>query len=134
MSKKAYEATTQGVKVSVRPFYLDDESDPEEGRYFWAYQVKIENVGSETLQLKSRYWCITDSVGRVEEVRGEGVIGEQPVIEPGFVFEYTSGAPLGTASGFMSGHYCMHKNDGTSFEVEIPAFSLDSPYDSHTLN
>ena len=134
MTDEAYEATTQGVKVSVQPFYLEDESDPEEGRYFWAYQVRIENTSEESLQLKTRYWRITDSAGRPEEVRGEGVVGEQPIIEPGFVFEYTSGAPLGTASGFMAGHYRMHKNDGSSFEVEIPAFSLDSPYDSHMLN
>ncbi len=134
ISEDSYEAITQGVRVSVQPIYLEDESDPEDGRYFWAYQVQIENLSAEPLQLKSRYWRITDSLGHTEEVQGEGVVGEQPVIEPGFVFEYTSGAPLNTASGFMGGHYSMHKNDGTSFEVEIPAFSLDSPYDSHTLN
>ncbi|HEC00601.1 MAG TPA: Co2+/Mg2+ efflux protein ApaG [Sphingomonadales bacterium] len=130
----AYEATTEGVRISVQPFYLEDESNPEEGRYFWAYQVQIENVGVETLQLKSRYWRITDSTGRIEEVRGEGVVGEQPVIEPGFAFEYTSGAPLSTTSGFMTGHYKMYKKDGSSFEAEIPAFSLDSPHESPTLN
>ncbi|MCK5425842.1 MAG: Co2+/Mg2+ efflux protein ApaG [Emcibacter sp.] len=134
LSEEAYEATTQGVRVSVQPIYLEDESEPEESRYFWAYQIQIENLSAEPLQLKSRYWRITDSQGRTEEVQGEGVVGEQPVIEPGYVFEYTSGAPLTTASGFMAGHYKMHKNDGSSFEVEIPAFSLDSPYDSHTLN
>jgi len=134
MSEEAYEAITHDVRVSVQPFYLEDESDPEEGRYFWAYQVQIENLSKDVLQLKSRRWRITDSQGRTEEVRGEGVIGEQPVIEPGFVFEYTSGAPLRTSSGFMTGHYRMYKNDGSSFEVEIPAFSLDSPYGSHTLN
>ncbi|PCI49302.1 MAG: Co2+/Mg2+ efflux protein ApaG [Alphaproteobacteria bacterium] len=134
MNKDVYEATTQGVRISVHPIYLEEESDPEESRYFWAYQVQIENLSAEPLQLKSRYWRIIDSQGRTEEVQGEGVVGEQPVIEPGYVFEYTSGAPLGTASGFMSGHYRMHKDDGSSFEVEIPAFSLDSPYDSHSLN
>ncbi len=134
MSDDAYEATTHGVKVSVQPFYLEEESDPEEGHYFWAYQVKIENLSKEKLQLKSRRWRITDSMGRTEEVQGEGVIGEQPVIEPGYIFEYTSGAPLGTSSGFMAGHYRMYKDDGSSFDVEIPAFSLDSPYGSHTLN
>lgn len=132
--EKAYEAITQGVRVSVQPIYLEDESDPDESRYFWAYQVQIENLSAEPLQLKSRYWRITNAVGRTEEVQGEGVVGEQPVIEPGYVFEYTSGAPLSTASGFMAGHYNMHKNDGSSFKVEIPAFSLDSPCDSHTLN
>lgn len=134
MSKETYEATTQGVRVSVQPIYLEEQSDPDEGRYFWAYQVQIENLSSEPLQLKSRYWRITDSLGRTEEVQGEGVVGEQPIIEPGYVFEYTSGAPLSTASGFMAGHYRMHKKDGTSFDVEIPAFSLDSPHDSHRLN
>ncbi len=134
ISADTYEATTKGVKVSVQPFYLEDESDPDEGRYFWAYQVQIENLGVEMVQLKSRYWRITDSLGRTEEVHGEGVVGEQPIIKPGFVFEYTSGAPLATASGFMRGTYKMHKNDGTSFDVEIPAFSLDSPYDSHRVN
>jgi ApaG protein len=134
MSEEAYEAITQGVRVSVQPIYLEEESEPDENRYFWAYQVQIENLSAEPLQLKSRYWRITDSRGRTEEVQGEGVVGEQPVIEPGYVFEYTSGAPLSTASGFMMGTYRMHKNDGSSFEVEIPAFSLDSPYDSHTVN
>ncbi len=134
MSDDTYEATTHGVKVSVQPFYLEEESDPEEGRYFWAYQVKIENLSQEKLQLKSRRWQITDSMGRTENIQGEGVIGEQPVIEPGYIFEYTSGAPLSTSSGFMAGHYRMYKDDGSSFDVEIPAFSLDSPYGSHTLN
>ncbi len=134
MSDDTYEATTRGVKVSVQPFYLEEESDPEEGRYFWAYQVKIENLSKEKLQLKSRRWQITDSMGRTENIQGEGVIGEQPVIEPGYIFEYTSGAPLSTSSGFMAGHYRMYKDDGSSFDVEIPAFSLDSPYGSHTLN
>ncbi len=134
MTEKAYEATTHGVRVSVQPFYLEDESEPDEGHFFWAYQVQIENLGTETVQLRSRMWRITDSMGRTEEVQGEGVIGEQPVIEPGYIFEYTSGAPLGTSSGFMTGQYRMYKNDGSSFDVEIPAFSLDSPYSSHTLN
>ncbi len=134
MGKDAYEATTQGIRVSVQPFYLEDESEPEKGHYFWAYQVQIENQRPDTVQLKSRYWRITDSLGRTEEVHGEGVVGEQPIIEPGHAFEYTSGAPLATASGFMAGYYKIYKDDGSSFEVEIPAFSLDSPYDSHTLN
>lgn len=133
-SKGTYKATTRNVRVMVQPFYLDEESDPDDGHYFWAYQVKIENLGQETVQLKRRYWCITDALGRIEEVHGEGVVGEQPVIEPGFIFEYTSGAPLATPSGFMMGTYEMHKNDGSSFNVEIPAFSLDSPYDPHTVN
>ncbi len=134
ISEDAYEAISNGVKVTVQPIYLEDESTPDENRYFWAYQIQIENMGAETIQLKSRYWRITDSSGRTEEVHGEGVVGEQPMIDPGFIFEYTSGAPLGTSSGFMSGHYNMCNNDGVLFEVEIPPFSLDSPYGSHTVN
>jgi len=134
MSDDPYEATTHDVRVSVQAYYLEDESDPEASRFFWAYQVKIENLSKESLQLKSRSWRITDSMGRTEEVQGEGVVGEQPMIEPGYIFEYTSGAPLNTPSGFMVGQYKMYKNDGSSFDVEIPAFSLDSPYGSHTLN
>ncbi len=131
---KAYQATTEDIRVSVQPFYLEDESDPEEGHFFWAYQVQIENLGVDPVRLKSRYWRITDSHGHTEEVRGEGVVGEQPLIEPGYAFEYTSGAPLGTASGFMKGSYRMRRHDGTSFEVEIPHFSLDSPHGSSMVN
>jgi len=134
ISAKAYQATTEDIRVSVQPFYLEDESDPEEGHYFWAYQVQIENLGVDPVRLKSRYWRITDSHGHTEEVRGEGVVGEQPLIEPGYAFEYTSGAPLGTSSGFMKGSYRMRRHDGTSFEVEIPHFSLDSPHGSSMVN
>ncbi|MCF8475258.1 MAG: Co2+/Mg2+ efflux protein ApaG [Emcibacter sp.] len=134
MGKDAYEATTNGVRVSVQPFYLEEESDHEEGRYFWAYQVQIENLNLDSIQLKSRYWRIIDSFGRVEEVFGDGVVGEQPIIKKGYIFEYTSGVPLTTTSGFMGGHYKMHKIDGTVFEALIPTFSLDSPYGSHMLN
>lgn len=134
ISAKSYQATTEGVRVSVQPFYLEDESEPDEGHYFWAYQVQIENLGPEPVLLKSRYWRITDALGHTEEVRGDGVVGEQPVIDPGYAFEYTSGAPLGTASGFMAGSYRMYRNDGSSFDVEIPHFSLDSPHGSHTVN
>lgn len=134
MDDKGYEATTRGIRVSVKPFYLEGESAPDEGHYFWAYQIQIENRSADSIQLKSRHWRITDSLGRTEEVKGEGVVGEQPVIEPGYAFEYTSGAPLGTASGFMAGSYRMHKADGSSFDVEIPAFSLDSPHDSPLVN
>jgi len=134
ISAKAYQATTEDIRVSVQPFYLEDESDPEEGHYFWAYQVQIENLGVDPVRLKSRYWRITDSHGHTEEVRGEGVVGEQPLIEPGYAFEYTSGAPLATSSGFMKGSYRMRRHDGTSFEVEIPHFSLDSPHGSSMVN
>ncbi len=123
-----YRAVTRAIEVSVRPIYLDGQSTPEDNHYVWAYQVRIENVGFETVQLVNRYWRITDAFGRVQEVRGPGVVGEQPVLGPGEMFEYTSGTPLTTPSGFMVGHYEMVTEDGQTFEVDIPAFSLDDPH------
>ena len=123
-----YEETTQGVRVSVNPVYLDNQSEPERGHYVWAYQVRIENDGVETVQLRSRHWRITDANGLVQEVRGAGVVGEQPVLEPGETFEYTSGTPLNAPSGIMVGSYGMQTDDGDMIEVDIPAFSLDSPH------
>jgi ApaG protein len=123
-----YEAKTQNIMVRVEPSFMDDESSPMRDHYFWAYSVEICNDGDERVKLVSRYWLITDSLGRSQEVRGAGVVGEQPVLEPGESFRYTSGAPLSTPSGVMRGHYVMESEDGESFEVEIPAFSLDSPY------
>ncbi len=129
-----YESTTRGIKVVVRPFYLDDQSEPEESHYVWAYHVEIVNDGNEQVQLRTRYWRITDAFGRVQEVRGPGVVGEQPVLHPGDAFEYTSGTPLPTPSGIMVGAYQMELADGEQFDVEIPAFSLDSPHQSVNLN
>ena len=129
-----YAETTHDIRVAVQPIYLDEQSSPEEGNYVWAYQVRIENQGRETVQLLSRYWHITDAVGRVQEVRGPGVIGEQPVLAPGETFEYTSGCPLATPSGIMVGSYEMQREDGQRFEVTIPAFSLDSPHHSGRVN
>lgn len=123
-----YEATTQNITVRVEPSFVDDESSPLRDQYFWAYNVEIYNGGNERVQLVSRCWLITDSLGRTQEVRGPGVVGEQPVLETGESFRYTSGAPLSTPSGIMQGHYVMETDDGESFEVKIPAFSLDSPY------
>ena len=123
-----YRAVTRAIEVSVRPIYLDGQSTPEDNHYVWAYQVRIENVGVETVQLVNRYWRITDAFGRVQEVRGPGVVGEQPVLGPGEMFDYTSGTPLTTSSGFMVGHYEMVTEDGQAFEVDIPAFSLDDPH------
>ena len=122
-----YESTTRDIKVIVQPQYLAEQSKPHDSYFVWAYTVVIENVGNETVQLRTRFWQITDAVGRVQEVRGEGVVGEQPVIKPGERFQYTSGAPLATASGFMSGSYQMETDNGQPFDVEIPAFSLDQP-------
>ena len=129
-----YAHTTRAITVSVEPEYLDDQSDPEEHRYVWAYHVRIENQGTQTVQLKSRYWRITDELGQVQEVAGAGVIGEQPVLGPGESFEYASGTPLGTASGIMQGYYVMQTENGDTFQASIPVFSLDSPYLSRLLN
>jgi len=122
-----YSKTTNGIVITVEPTYLDDQSEPDEGRYVWAYHIRIENNGTETIQLLNRHWQITDSTGKVQEVRGAGVIGEQPVLAPGESFEYTSGAPLATPSGFMVGSYEMETRTGQRFDVAIPAFSLDGP-------
>ncbi len=129
-----YSETTNFIKVTVQPQYIDDESSPENDHFIWAYHVLIENRGSDTVQLLSRYWRITDALGRVQEVRGEGVIGEQPILEPGESHEYTSGTPLSTPSGIMAGSYTMTNRQGERFEVAIPAFSLDSPYVEKRLN
>lgn len=124
----SYAATTRQIRVTVRPTYLDDKSAPEDGHFVWAYEVTIENMGSETVQLISRHWRITDARGETHEVRGSGVIGEQPTLEPGDRFNYTSGTPLATPSGIMQGSYQMENERGEKFDIEIPAFSLDSPY------
>ena len=127
-----YEAVTRGIKVSVTPQFLEYEADDD--RYFWAYTVVIENESETAAQLKTRYWQITDAKGRVEEVRGPGVVGETPLLRPGERFTYTSGCPLNEPSGVMVGHYGMVDADGDVFEVEIPAFSLDSPDGQRTVN
>lgn len=131
----AYAETTNGITVTVDPIFLDDESDPEAGMYFWAYHIIIENNGGDTVQLMSRYWRITNAMGALQEVRGDGVVGEQPVLGPGEAFEYTSGTPLSTSSGFMGGNYQMvSRKGGQEFEITIPTFSLDSPYEGRSVN
>lgn len=134
MSQHRYEETTRDIKIAVEPNFLEDQSDPEENRYLWSYRVTIENKSELTVQLLSRFWRITDGRGRVREVRGDGVIGEQPVIAPGRAFEYTSGAPLETPSGFMTGTYHMRASSGESFEVGIPMFALESPYAARRMH
>ncbi|MDA7982130.1 MAG: Co2+/Mg2+ efflux protein ApaG [Alphaproteobacteria bacterium] len=130
-----YEAVTADVRVTVRPVFLEEQSDPEEHQFLWAYHIRIENLGDKTVQLLSRHWRITDGLGQVHEVEGAGVVGEQPTLKPGGSFEYTSGAPLSTPSGFMGGDYRMRRDDGESLAVRVPTFSLDSPYaDSRTLH
>lgn len=122
-----YSATTFGIEVSVEPFYLEDRSEPEENRYVWGYRVTIANQSDETVQLLSRYWHITDGLGRVEEVRGAGVVGEQPELGPGDSYQYMSGCPLSTPSGIMMGRYTMRNERDQMFDIDIPAFSLDLP-------
>jgi ApaG protein len=126
-----YTTKTRNIEISVQPKYLGAESSPEKNHYVWAYKVLIENHGQETIQVKSRYWKITDAYGRVNEVRGDGVVGEQPILKPGERFEYTSGTPLPTSSGFMVGHYSVCTDGGMYFDIDIPLFSLDIPFD-HT--
>ena len=122
-----YSQTTRSNKVTVRPFYLDQHSSPAENHFVWAYHVVIENEGGETVQLRNRHWRITDEQGRLQEVRGPGVVGEQPVLKPGQSFEYTSSCPLTTPSGFMVGDYEMETPAGERFLIRVPAFSLDRP-------
>ena len=129
-----YEATTRGIVVSVEPTYLETRSSPESSQYFWAYRVIIENHGRETVQLLSRHWMITNARGELTEVKGPGVVGEQPVLKPGESFEYTSGAPLNTPSGMMGGAYQMESESGERFDIEIPTFSLDRPDEGVFLN
>jgi len=129
-----YSSITRSIRVSVEPTFLEDQSSPSDDHYVWAYQVKIENAGKETVQLLNRYWRITDAMGRIQEVQGEGVVGERPTLKPGQAFEYTSGTPLGTPSGIMVGSYEMETPAGERFEIDIPAFSLDSPYQPRRLN
>ncbi len=129
-----YSAVTRSIEVAVAPRFLADRSSPENGYFFWAYTVTLTNLGAETVQLKTRHWRITDALGRLQEVRGTGVVGEEPVLKPGENFEYTSGVPLPTPSGFMAGSYGMVTASGEGFDIDIPAFSLDTPQEERTIN
>ena len=123
-----YRAVTRDISVTVTSRFVEEESAPDQDRYFFAYSVKITNAGSERVQLRSRYWRIVDGRGEAQEVRGAGVVGQQPMLEPGETFSYTSGCPLSTPDGTMEGHYTMVTEAGESFQAAIPAFSLDSPH------
>jgi ApaG protein len=129
-----YRETTRAIQVTVEPSFVEAESSPEEGHYFWAYKIEISNLGQEVVRLRSRHWRITDANGRIEEVRGAGVVGKQPVLKPGESFAYTSGCPLATPSGIMVGTYQMQAENGELFSIAIPAFSLDLPDAPRTMN
>lgn len=129
-----YMALTRDIRVFVEPTFLEDRSDPDAGQFVWAYTIEIRNEGSRTVQLKERFWEITDGNGKIEIVQGSGVVGEQPVLEPGDAFEYTSGCPLSTESGFMVGHYTMELADRATFDIDIPAFALDLPRARRVMN
>lgn len=129
-----YRAITEGIEVLVEPFFLAEHSNPDENRFVWAYQVTITNHTPDTVTLISRYWHITDEMGRIEEVRGEGVVGEQPELGSGDSYQYTSACPLNTPSGIMVGRYTMRMDTGELFEIDIPAFSLDLPGPRSLLN
>ena len=129
-----YTKTTKSINITVNPFYLEDQSEPDEQHFVWAYQITINNLSEESVQLKNRFWKIIDSNGIRLEVKGEGVVGEQPILNPGEKFEYTSGTPLSTPSGFMEGYYEMETKSGNKFDASIPLFSLDSPHTSNKLN
>ena len=132
--KPAYRCVTRQIEVKAAPRFLSDRSSPDNGYFFWAYTITLTNLGGETVQLKTRHWRITDAHGRLQEVRGDGVVGEEPVLKPGENFEYTSGVPLPTPSGFMVGTYGMVTEAGEVFDIDIPAFSLDLPQEGRTLN
>jgi ApaG protein len=129
-----YHATTRGIDVKVTPEFMPDRSLPDGSRYFWAYTIEIANHGMETVQLKTRHWRITDAHGHLQEVKGAGVVGEEPTLKPGESYEYTSGVPLPTPSGFMVGTYGMVTADGEKFDIDVPAFSLDAPDNTRVIN
>ena len=129
-----YRALTRDIEVTVEPYYLEEQSDPDDSRYVWGYRIIIANHSGLAIRLMTRYWHITDENGQVDEVSGPGVIGEQPLLNPGDTYEYSSGCPLDTPSGVMFGHYSMEAEGGETFDVAIPAFSLDSPGLLRVLN
>ncbi len=129
-----YSKTTNGVTVTVTPYFLDDQSSPQEGHYVWAYQVIIKNLSNSTVKLSQRNWLIIDGNGKIINVQGEGVVGEFPILHHGESFEYMSGTPLKTTNGIMQGFYLMSQSNGKQLKIDIPAFSLDSPYSKKNLH
>lgn len=129
-----FEAVTDGIRVAVQSYFLEDQSEPSENQYVWAYRIKIINESENSVQLMARQWTIINGDGQTKKVEGEGVIGEQPIILPGQYYVYTSGTPLSTTTGFMHGKYEMQDENGDHFFIEIPNFSLDSPYYALNVN
>ena len=129
-----YSKTTNGITVTVTPYFLEDQSSPQESHYVWAYQVNITNSGSVSIKLNHRNWLIIDANGKVINVQGEGVVGEFPTIKPGETYEYTSGTPLKTNNGIMQGFYLVSQDNGEKLKIDIPAFSLDSPYNKKNVH
>ena len=135
LQQPLFEQRTKDVIVRVEPEYLAEQSSPSDSRFIWAYTVEIDNQGAEDLTVTERFWQIADSRGQVQEVRGKGVVGEKPVVKPGEIFRYTSGAPLTAPSGMMRGTYTVQSSStGESYDVDIPAFVLDSPHEGLVLN
>jgi ApaG protein len=129
-----YIAVTRDIQVTALPDFLPEQSDPGRGSFVWSYTIEIANQSRSRVQLLSRHWIIIDANGRREEVRGPGVVGETPVLEPGETYRYASGCQLMTPSGMMQGSYQMVMDSGETFDIEVPAFSLDSPFSKPTLN
>jgi len=129
-----YSCVTRDIQITVLPEFVPERSDAEDAQFFWAYTVEIANQSDLTVKLTARHWKITDANGKLEEVQGPGIVGEQPTLRPGETFRYTSGCPLTTPSGIMMGTYRMVTEKGESFDAEIPAFSLDSPFARRVLN
>ncbi len=134
MTLTLFQETTSDITVSVRPEYMDDQSDPGQGHYAWTYHVRIENNGERIVQLLSRHWKIADSIGHCQEIIGDGIVGHQPTLGPGDSFEYSSGTPLAAPSGFMSGTFNMISEDGLRFNITVPAFALDGPISCGALH
>ena len=125
---------THNIQILMKPAYLKDQSHPKSDQFIWTYTIEIRNEGARVVQLRERFWEITDANGKVQHVQGSGVVGEQPVLHPGDAFEYTSGCPLSTSSGFMVGHYTMQAQNAETFDVNIPAFALDTPMAPRVMN
>lgn len=135
MASSCYSKTTHEIDVTVVPLFIKEEcNNREESRYIWAYRVQIKNNRSIPVQLKSRWWRIVDNTGCIKEIAGEGVVGEQPWVAPGETYEYASGASLTTPSGIVLGSYHMETTEGSEFDIDVPAFSLDSPYQEVLLH